>query len=303
MGKQTNQKGSHFGGEWTLQKLHIIEEYLKTYATVLKNQRVKKIYVDGFAGSGKTELKSNSHTQDFETQENLLGELPVDAPAVVVEGSALLSLKYDFDEYYFLELDEGRISTLKAAIKNEYPQKINKVHFITGDSNVKLLEVLSKITVYDRCLMFLDPYALELKWDTLDKISKCGVVDLWYLFPLSMIRLLEKQRDISDANQNKVTSILGTDEWLDKLFVESEQINMFGDTRYDRISYDKILEYIKSRFATIFSYVSPDAKVLKNEAKNSPMFMLCFMMTNTSPAAQNLAAKLVKAIIKSTEKV
>lgn len=24
MGKQTNQKGSHFGGEWTLQKLHII---------------------------------------------------------------------------------------------------------------------------------------------------------------------------------------------------------------------------------------------------------------------------------------
>ena len=65
MGKQTNQKGSHFGGEWTLQKLHIIEEYLKTYATVLKNQRVKKIYVDGFAGSGKTELKSNPHTQDF----------------------------------------------------------------------------------------------------------------------------------------------------------------------------------------------------------------------------------------------
>ena len=99
MGKQTNQKGSHFGGEWTLQKLHIIEEYLKTYATVLKNQRVKKIYVDGFAGSGKTELKSNPHTQDFETQENLLGELPVDAPSVVVEGSALLSLKYDFDEY------------------------------------------------------------------------------------------------------------------------------------------------------------------------------------------------------------
>ena len=150
--------------------------------------------------------------------------------------------------------------------------------------------------------MFLDPYALELKWNTLEKISKCGVVDLWYLFPLSMIRLLEKQREISDANRNKVTSILGTDEWLDKLFVESKQINLFGDTRYDRISYDKILEYIKARFSTIFSYVSPDAKVLKNEAKNSPMFMLCFMMTNKSLAAQKLAAKLVKTIIKSTEK-
>ena len=45
MGKQTKQKGSHFGGEWTIQKLHIIEEYLKTYTTALKNQKVKKIYV------------------------------------------------------------------------------------------------------------------------------------------------------------------------------------------------------------------------------------------------------------------
>ena len=60
MGKQTKQKGSHFGGEWTIQKLHIIEEYAKTYLTALKNQKVKKIYVDGFAGSGKTELKSSS---------------------------------------------------------------------------------------------------------------------------------------------------------------------------------------------------------------------------------------------------
>ena len=24
MGKQTKQKGSHFGGDWTIQKLHII---------------------------------------------------------------------------------------------------------------------------------------------------------------------------------------------------------------------------------------------------------------------------------------
>ena len=58
MGKQTKQRGSHFGGEWTLQKLHIIDEYLKSYSIVLKNLKVKKIYVDGFERSGKTELKT-----------------------------------------------------------------------------------------------------------------------------------------------------------------------------------------------------------------------------------------------------
>lgn len=299
MGKQTKQKGSHFGGEWTLQKLHIIDEYLKSYSLVLKNLKVKKIYVDGFAGSGKTELK----TKDLDNS-GFLQEITDDgSQPLVVEGSALLSLKYDFDEYYFLELDTNRITDLEQNIRDNYPEKISKVHFINGDSNTTLLEVISKITKYDRCLMFLDPYALELKWETLEAISKCGVVDLWYLFPLSLIRLIEKERDINEANKQKVSSILGTDEWIDKLFTESSQLNFFGDTHYNRVDYNQILNYIIGRFSSIFSYVSPDSKVLKNEAKNSPMFMLCFMMTNNSNKAQNLAAKLVKGIIKSTERL
>lgn len=42
MGKQTNRSGSHFGGEWTVQKLYVIEEYLKTYVTVLKKTKCQK---------------------------------------------------------------------------------------------------------------------------------------------------------------------------------------------------------------------------------------------------------------------
>ena len=151
--------------------------------------------------------------------------------------------------------------------------------------------------------MFLDPYALELKWNTLEAISKCGVVDLWYLFPLSLVRLIEKEREITEANKQKVSSILGTEEWFDRLFVESPQMDMFGEIHFDRVDYSEVLKYIKERFSTIFAYVSPDSKMLKNEAKNSPMFLLCFMMTNTSAKAQSLAGKLVKGIISSTEKI
>ncbi len=61
MGKQAKQKGSHFGGEWTIQKLHIIEEYLKAYSTVLKNLKVKKIYVDGLP----IELKNYSLENEY----------------------------------------------------------------------------------------------------------------------------------------------------------------------------------------------------------------------------------------------
>ena len=131
MGKQTKQKGSHFGGDWTIQKLHIIEEYLKVYATVLKNQNVKKIYVDGFAGSGKTELKTKSGSDE--------------EVATVVDGSALLSLKYNFDEYYFLELDPERLAALQKHVQDQYPNKLRKVHFITGDCNEKLLNFATKV--------------------------------------------------------------------------------------------------------------------------------------------------------------
>lgn len=80
-------------------------------------------------------------------------------------------------------------------------------------------------------------------------------------------------------------------------------MSLFGDEYFNRVSYDDILKYIKDRFATIFPYVSPDSKLLRNEVRKSPMFMLCFMMTNTSPQAQSLAAKLVKEIIRKTEKL
>ena len=112
MGKQTNMSGSQFGGDWTRQKLHIIDEYLKSYSIVLKHQNVKKIYVDGFAGSGITELKTKIHADC-----GFLVEEPKETQPTIIEGSALLSLKYNFDEYYFLELDAKRIEALQDKIK------------------------------------------------------------------------------------------------------------------------------------------------------------------------------------------
>lgn len=303
MGKQTKISGSYFGGEWTKQKLYIIDHYLGAYSTALKNQQVKRIYVDGFAGSGKTELKIKGES-DYSVSLFQIDEgFPQGEDSTIIDGSALLSLKYDFDEYYFLELDSSRIKVLKANIESEYPYKIKQVHFINGDCNQMLVDVLSRITQRDRCLMFLDPYALELKWETLEVISRCGFVDLWYLFPLSMVRLLDKSREISKGNRDKVSSILGTDEWYDKLFVKSSQLSFFGDDTFTRVPYEDVIKYIKERFSTIFPYVSPDSKVLRNEEKNSPMFLLSFMMTNRSPRAQALAAKLVKDIIRKTEEL
>ncbi len=299
MGKQTRMSGSQFGGKWTREKLYIIEQYLESYSTILKYQKVRKIYIDGFAGSGKTELKNETK---IDAQEGLFHNEVQEKP--VIDGSALISLKYNFDEYYFLEIDPDRIETLKRNIVSSYPEKMSKVHFLLGDSNEKLYELMGKITCYDRCLMFLDPYSLELKWNTLEQISKCGVVDLWYLFPInSLSRLLPKDGKVDSRNKQLITDILGTSNWEYTLYTENLQMNIFGEIEYDRIEWDEFVNFIIKRFGELFHYVSPDTKILRNTKKQAPMFLLCFMMTNPSPKAVAAASRVVQSIITKTEKI
>ncbi len=281
MGKQTNISGSHFGGDWTKEKLTIIEDYLQFYVRALSKQKVKLVYIDAFAGSGKTELQS--------------GE--------TIDGSALISMKYNFDEYYFIELDNDRSQHLYDEIKARYPEKINKVTFITGDANIELKSLLSKLTVYQRGVMFLDPYAMELNWDVLESAKQSGILDIWYLFPLNALtRNLFKKLNMPEATKEKVTRILGTDSWEKELYHQSAQLSFFDDEPLERVNFDGLVDFVKDRLKSNFPYVSPKSRMLKN-SNNSPMFILFFIMTNASNKAIGLGSKVVSDIFDKLDKM
>ena len=274
MGKQTNKSGSHFGGSWTQEKLTIIEDYLKFYVTALSKQKVKLVYIDAFAGSGKTVLSDGTE----------------------VDGSAIISLKYNFDEYYFIEIDPERAATLETIIKERYPQKLSKVHIINNNCNNSLKEVLSQLTVYNRAVMFLDPYALELDWSVLEIAKDKNILDIWYLFPLNALtRNLPKKKKLTQAMENKIDNILGTREWENSLYQLDDQISMFGDENYVRVNFEELVSFVKNRLTSNFAYVSPKSRILKN-SKNSPLFILFFMMTNNSYKAIGLGSKVVNEI-------
>lgn len=309
MGKQTKKSGSEFGGLWTKQKLKIIESYIKEYSIALKNLKVKKIYVDAFAGSGITNINKivNNNENNLSLMDFLESsyDKSYDQRDSILEGSALLSLQYDFDEYYFVEIDSERIKNLEMIIDDKYPDKKKKIKFLNGDANQFMNLVVSRITPYHRCLMFLDPYSMELEWKTLELISKNRYIDLWYLFPLSVNRLIPKNKSsMVDSCREIVNKVFGTNEWENKLYNVSYQNTIFGcETIYERVPFNEIIDYIINKFKTIFPYVSDDSKILKNDKKKSPMFLLAFMMTNDSDKAVRLASKLVKAAIRSAEKI
>lgn len=281
MGKQTKQSGSHFGGEWTKEKLIIIEDYLKFYVRALSRQKTKLVYIDAFAGSGKTCLSDGSE----------------------VDGSAIISLSCDFDEYYFIEIDQERVSSLKNTIQERFPHKLSKIHIIHDNCNERLKSIFSRLSVYQRGVMFLDPYALELDWSVLEQANKTKILDIWYLFPLNALtRNLPKKKTLSQNIKQKLNITLGTTEWESKLYHENPQISMFDDIEYERVDFDELVSFVKDRLSDTFAYVSPKSRILKN-SKNSALFILFFMMTNNSPRAISLGSKVVDDIFSKIDKM
>jgi three-Cys-motif partner protein len=242
--------------------------------------KCKKIYIDAFAGSGFTEIKS--------------GE--------VLVGSALSSLRYDFDKYYFLDINEDNIRHLPKYIAIKCPEKLDKINFIVGDCNTELKKILASLNKYQRGVIFLDPYAMELEWNILNDIQATSILDVWYLFPFSAVnRNLFKNREIPKANKEKLDKIFGDDTWESALYKESIQQNFLGEIFYDKASVDEIREYILGKMKKVFPHVSSKSRFLKTST-HSPLFLLCYAISNDSPKAIALGDKVVTDIIKSIEK-
>jgi len=131
---------------WTLLKLEILEKYLNFYINAMKNQPFKLCYIDAFAVSGGVDIKG-------------IGPIP---------GSAIRAIDYSFDRYIFIEKDPVYAGKLLETIN-----KINScknIEIKIGDCN-ELLEIINSVPWYKDCwrgVIFLDPYAMNLKWASLE---------------------------------------------------------------------------------------------------------------------------------------
>jgi three-Cys-motif partner protein len=272
-GAEMRQK---FGGPWTLIKLEVLEKYLNFYTTALKNQPFKLCYIDAFAGSGKIDIR---------------GE-------IAIPGSAIRALDYPFHEYYFFEKEQSYITALKKEISKKHQHK--SIIIMQGDCN-QLLKTLSAVQWKKegwRGVIFIDPFAMELRWESLKVIAQTEAFDVWYLFPLmAMNRLLRRDRRIPDSYEEKLNILLGTDDWRKELYRESRQLSFLDNKNLEKCSIDSIREYIIRRLKTVFPGVSDNAKILTNVEKRAPLFLICFCVSNPSDTAIRLSLKAADHIL------
>ncbi|QLE45750.1 three-Cys-motif partner protein TcmP (plasmid) [Nostoc sp. C052] len=293
-----------FGGDWTEEKLNRIRKYLPAYVYVLKDKGLKYAYIDAFAGTGYRELK------DAEQQSQLLfPELIEQEPQRFMDGSARIALQVEprFNRYIFIEKDKNKISDLEQ-LKVEFPDKSQDIIIINEDANIYLKNLCSKDWRKNRAVLFLDPFGMQIPWETIVLIAQTQAIDLWYLFPLGVAvnRLLTRDGNIQEAWRRRLDNIFGTDDWFEAFYQsvkpQSKQLNLFeidnnpSTEKTEKIAnFELISQYFVERLKTAFAGVAENPLVLRN-SRNNPLFLLCFASGN--PKGAPTAIKIAQHILK-----
>jgi three-Cys-motif partner protein len=277
-----------FGGPWTERKLSVVRRYLDTYARALKSQPFKRVYIDAFAGTGDRTEKRRESLPLFELPE-------LDA---VTKGSARLALEVDppFDDYVLIERVVGRASELTALVE-AYPDR--QITIVNADANQAIAD-FCRTTNWrkTRGVVFLDPYGLQVAWDTLVAISSTKALDVWILFPtgIGLNRLLTKDGNIPSEWQDVLDRFLGTAEWRDAFYKLEEVTDLFGAVdcrRVKDVDAKKFETFLLDRLRSIFPVVMGSGVPLTN-SKGQTMYLLLFASANPSPKVKSLALKLAE---------
>lgn len=280
-----------FGGNWTEEKLNIFTSYLDAYLIALQNQKFKKIYIDAFAGTGEIETSDGDQ---------------------YLVGSAKRALSADkkFDRYYFIEADNQKTSELRNMVNIEFPHLTRIVTICCGDANDKLAQIINDVDWrYNRGLLFLDPYATQVNWTTLENVAKTKSIDVWYLFPFSALERMLPKNGKYEKWEDCIDRLLGDSGWQTEFYKKDPQLTLFdmfsdeaGLNDEERLvkdaNPDHIRDYIISRLETIFPCVSKHPRIFRN-SRRSPMFLFCFAISNESPNAQKLALRIADHILKN----
>ena len=259
------EQATRFGGQWTVEKLNILERYLDAYTTALK-KNFKLVYIDAFAGSGQVDL----------------GNPDPDASAII-SGSAELAVHIDskpFDRLYFVEKSAESCRQLES-LKTKYPNRDIRIE--NSDANTFLHELDMDWRAW-RGVIFLDPFATEVDWSTIEDISRFNALDLWILFPSSAIaRMLPRTRTPDAVHlgwARRLTRVYGGPSWR-RLYEQTRQLSLFESPGLEREpGVEGLLGIYRENLEKLFEdRFMKKSRTLRN-SREGPMFELLFCVGN-----------------------
>jgi three-Cys-motif partner protein len=281
-----------FGSDHTNRKLETVQKYLSAYTTALKKQNFQLIYFDACAGSGSSAPKA---------EDSQAALLEVDEITV---GSAVRALGVEpaFDRYIFNDLKRNNVRSLKAIVESDFSQLKDRVQLTQKDANEALIELCDSVNwKSSRAVVFLDPFGLQIKFATLEKLAQTKAVDVWYLVPVhAMSRQVKGDGTVLDDGGRSVDEALGYRGWREVVqVVEEAQADMFGHSKTETSKAVDAAWFEGCAYKRLSSIFEGGVlrETLPLGRNNLHDFSLMFAWANPSGPAK-LAAKLAKAVLK-----
>ena len=277
-------------GPWAKEKLDCLGKYLHAYTTILRKQKFNGyFYIDAFAGPGtlkvrKQQANMSSQQPLFEISEYVAED---SGESEYINGSpnVALNLKYPFTDYVFIEIHRERIGQLEE-LKTKYNnmKPIRRIHIRNEDCNEYLSTFLNKFTWKEwRGVVFLDPFGMQVQWDTIAKIGKTNAIEVFINFPVGMAiqRLLKNSGEFTQEQREKLDQYFGTDEWYDLIY--SSTPGLFGDqTTKIQSAGDTLVRWYRNRLKEVFDHVSTAREI--QDTRGRPLYYLIFAGPNPTGA-------------------
>jgi three-Cys-motif partner protein len=259
-------------GPWAKEKLEALGEYLEFYTKVLKNQGhwlKATIFVDAFAGPGKSRVRVRDKPASVAGAANLFGEVepPTDSDAIeFLKGSprVALDIQNPFTRYVFIERDPARASDLRA-LAEEYGTS-RSVSVREGDAGEELRSIVESGLDWSRhrAVVFLDPFGMHIPWSVVEALGRTKAIEVLVNFPLGMAiqRFLVRSGDIPTGWRETLDSFFGSRDWWQHAYEDSE--DLFGPKSLKlKDSGLRLLEWYRSRLKDVFGHVSP-GRLIRN---------------------------------------
>lgn len=288
-----------FGGDWSDAKLSVIREYMKSYCTALSHTKFERIYIDAFAGAGTRAIDTDINAEDDERHNLIDAAENAREDAAVRHGSPLQALEIEpgFHRFIFIEQAQASMAELKTQVSQSGLLGSRQIEFHTEDANSVLGRLTSQRWDSKRAVAFLDPFALHVKWSTVEAIAKTQAIDMWLLFPaMAVNRMLPRSGKVPQVWAQRLDETFGDTAWRSEFYEVTYPTDLFGDTAFNKTPrpFERLSSYLTKRLGTVFASTHKEPLMLRTSS-GSPLFLLCFGCGNPkgAPIAQRIAQHLI----------
>lgn len=255
--RQMDENQEHVG-RWSQDKLDLLAKYLTAYSRIMARQKSTWLrsyaYVDAFSGTGRYVAETGEY----------------------LDGSPLVALRCQplFDAFWFIDTSRRRLQRLRRNTRSL--EQGRPVQYGRGDANEVLVRDVIPSVSYagrQRAIVFLDPYGLQVKWDTVRRLASAKSFDIFMnLCTMGLLRLLNRRGPLLPRHKEVISTVMGDPAAVAGLY--NSQVDLFGEThtRRPHVSHEAVASRYLEQVRTLFKHVSQP--VVMRNSKGAPLYVL-----------------------------